>query len=133
MTYSGKQLLDLGVPQNKIKYFVNREFGSESDIFAELSAPKKSGYEKTGELFNHIWNSLNYCLPTLHNGNASVKMSKSELRRLMDQAAVLFNGRRPAAKEDWLCGEVGIAQLIFFPNSKKHTVRLADCSSADLA
>lgn len=36
MKFNGKELFEMGVPQNKIKFFINREFTSKQEVLDEL-------------------------------------------------------------------------------------------------
>ncbi len=56
--------------------------------------------------------------PTTNKGSGYRMLSNSELRRLMSEGAILFNG----AKVDWMDEVVfPITSLVFFQSGKKRT------------
>jgi hypothetical protein len=121
MKFSGKELFNLGIPQNKIKLFVNREFENLESLFNELNKQEVKDKEVTGiSILEFIWKHFKSILPWMNNGDLPVKMSKSELKRVMDNSGLLFNGRRPNSKDVFdLDADFPIKELIWFPNSKE--------------
>lgn len=124
MKFTGKQLFDLGCPQNKIKFLVGREFESEEDAKKEFVSERAARQDNPNSVFNWIWSTFNNgaWLPMVLNGDMPAKMSRSELRRLLDSGGVQINGLRPKAEEDM---KLPINELIFFPNSKRKTTIVA--------
>jgi len=122
MKFSAKQLLLIGVPQNKIKFFINEDF----DDVEQISIKLKTDSEKPKEVIqgflisDFIWKNLGWLLPMISNGNSPVKMSRSELKRTMDNKGLELNGRRPTSKDTFdLDTDFPIKQLVWFPNSKE--------------
>lgn len=120
MKFTGKELFDLGVPKNKIKFFVGREFSSIDELKEELIPKTQENSKLENTWLEFIWDVFPH-LPMLIKGDEKtgipIKMSKSELKRLMDNKAVLINGNTPSSRDvkDEFCEEI-----IFFPNSDKH-------------
>lgn len=118
MKFTGKKLFELGVPQNKIKFFVGREFNSESDIIAELNVPKEVKEVLHDTIFEWIWNTFAH-LPMHMNGEKPVKMSKSELKRLLDGGGISINNRCPKSNDCFLTDDFPIRSFVWFPKSKR--------------
>lgn len=121
MKFDGKQLFALGCPQNRIKFLVNVEFESEEELKKEFF-PEKQERENLNYLttFDWLWDwsEKGKFLPMVLRGDLPVKMSKSELRRILDSEGVQINGLRPMADFS-MWGPV--KEIIFFPNSKRKT------------
>ncbi|WP_309385753.1 hypothetical protein [Cerasicoccus frondis] len=61
-------------------------------------------------------------LPMIERNGKVLKASKKEVRRWLDQKAVVMNGERPAPNDEF---ETPLTELVFFPNSpsKRTTFR----------
>jgi hypothetical protein len=118
MTFTGRQLLDLGVPPNKIKFYVNREFQSTDEIFESLNVTKVQKTEKVFTWVDWIWQEFQSFLPMKFNGNLPVKMSKSELVRLLDSKSIEINNKFPNSKEECILSDFPVTQFTWFPKSK---------------
>lgn len=118
MKFTGKQLFDIGVPQSKIKFFVGREFESEQDVLAELNAPKETKAAAKNTVLDWIWNTFPH-LPMMMNGEKPVKMSKSELKRLMDSGSVEINKAQPKSTAEFSEITFPITSFVWFPKSKR--------------
>lgn len=122
MKFSGKELFDLGVPQNKIKLFINREFSSKEEIFEELK-PKESKNEKVFTWIDWLWDRFGPTqLPMKFNGEKPERMSKSELRRIFDSKSIVINGKNFKSTDVCLDDEFPIQTFVWFPKSKKSKV-----------
>lgn len=120
MKFSGKELFDIGVPQNKIKFFVGRHFVSKEELLAELNTPKEVKIVAENTISDWIVKTFPH-LPMTMNGEKPIKMSKSELRRIMDSGGILINGRNPKSDETFLETDFPITEFVWFPKSKRKT------------
>ena len=112
MTFTGKQLFEMGCPQTRIKLLINKEFESEEAARAEFIVEKKEKkVDNPDSIFNFLVKFRH--LPMHLNGNSPEKMSNSELRRLLDSGGVRVNGISPKADDSF---SFPIWELIFFPN-----------------
>ena len=122
MKFNGKELFELGVPQNKIKFFIGREFASKEELLEELK-PKEIIRKDQEKVFTWIdWLFKTFPvtnLPMHSHGEKPVPMSKSELKRIFDSGGVKINGQFP--KSDVECREEDfpITSWIWFPKSIK--------------
>jgi hypothetical protein len=120
MKFTGKQLLDLGCPQNKIKFFVGVEFESEEDFKQKLqdAVKPKESKEKSLNSFHHwIWNTFSI-LPMMFKGEKAVPMSKSELGRILDSGGIQVNNIFPKSNDEVIDDVFPIKTFIWFPKSK---------------
>lgn len=128
MTFSGKELKDLGCPQNKIKFFVGREYESvealQTAINEHRSTPSKTDDQKEQDrilredldcAFNVLFELGMFPWSLQANSNTP---SKREVRQWLDQGAVRINGKFPKAHETVL---FPITDLVFFPGAKRQT------------
>jgi hypothetical protein len=119
--FDGRQLFELGVPKDKIKFYIGKEFGSVEEILEDLK-PKKSEKDRVYTWVDYLWEVITpKFLPMQMNGNLPVRASKSEIRRWLDSSSVEINGKFPTSKDE--CGdeEFPLTSLIFFPNGKRKT------------
>lgn len=119
MKFNGKELFDLGVPQKKIKLFIGREFSSKEELLEELK-PKENTFTPQGETWaDWIWNNIPH-LPMLIKGDKKtgvpIKMSKSQLKRFMDDGAILIDHEYPSSTDLKPEGELP-EHIIWFPNN----------------
>jgi len=123
MKFNGKQLFELGVPQNKIKFFVNFEFESEQALLDKLNE-KSEVIEKT-KVFTWVdWVFQTFkveTMPRKMNGNSPEIMSKSEMKRLLDNKSIEINGKFPTSETEVTDDDFPIKSFIWFPNGKRKT------------
>lgn len=122
MKFSGKELFELGVPQNKIKFFVGREFDSVEALKAEL-APKEVKHEE--RVFTWVdWIMRTFpvtWLPMGLKGELPVPMSRSELKRIFDSKSIQINGYFPNSKDECRDSDFPIWEFVWFPKGKRKT------------
>ena len=131
MTFTGKQLNDMGCPPNIIKFFVNKEFADENSVkeaFQNHKSLGKNEEEKEADrickddpdcAFRVLWDLGQEwsCLPgNPHQSDG--KMTKSELRRILDSGSVRINQKFPKSV-DFV--DFPINDLVFFSGSKRQT------------
>jgi hypothetical protein len=123
MKFNGKQLFELGVPQNKIKFFVNVEFESEQALLDKLN--EKSENIKKPKVFTWVdWVFENFkpeWMPARMNGNVGELMSRSEMKRLLDSKSIEINGKFPTSETEVTDDDFPIKSFIWFPNGKRKT------------
>jgi hypothetical protein len=123
MKFNGKELHDLGVPKNKIKFFINKEFSSKEEMLAE--AFPESNSEKKEKVYTWIDWLLDTFeithLPMKMNGTAAEKMSKSELRRIFDSKSIRINQKFPTSSEECSDEDFPINDFVWFPKGKRIT------------
>lgn len=132
MKWDGRQLKDLGCPQDRIKFFVGKEFDSEEALKEAIAnhrkTPEKSEEEKEQDriirddpdcAFQFLWQLGEewHCLPWSQNTNDG-KVSKSQLRRWLEEGAVRINHKFP---KPWDTVLWPIEDLVFFPGAKRQT------------
>lgn len=128
MKFTGRQLKDLGVPPDRIKYFVDKEYDSSEALLRAVSefrvTPPKSDEEKEIDrviredpdcAFQVLWELQVF--PWSPQAN-STSPSKREARQWLDDGAVRINGKFPKAHE---YVEFPITDLVFFPGAKRQT------------
>lgn len=120
MKFTGKELFDHGVPQNKIKFFIGREFGSVESLLKEIN-PKLQIDSIDSPIFTWVdWLWKNFPnLPCRMNGDKPEKMSRSELKRILDSKSLNINNKFFTSKCECLNEEFPITKMIWFPNSSK--------------
>ena len=124
MKFNGKELFNLGVPPAKIKFFVNKEFESEESLLKEAlqDKPKSKRPNDDGTWFQWIWDTFPH-LPMEVHGDAKngvpVKMSKSKLRRYMDQSAIHIDDTPVDSKK---IKDKLPKNITWFPKSKERKV-----------
>lgn len=119
---------DLGVPQDRIKYFVDKEYDSPEALLRAVSefrvTPPKSEEEKEIDriiredpdcAFRVRWELQVFPWSTQSNNTSP---SKREVRQWLDDGAVRINGKCPKAHEPV---EFPITDLVFFPGAKRQT------------
>lgn len=118
MKFKGKELFDLGVPQNKIKLFINREFSSSEELLEELKPKEYIESEKVFTWVDWLLETFPH-LPCKMNGNKPEKMSKSELKRIFDSKSIEINGKFFTSKDECKDEEFPIKTFVWFPKSKE--------------
>ncbi len=122
MKFSGKELKDLGCPQNRIKFLIGVEFADEASAREQFIAAKKESEEIQGETVFYFLSSLpRSWLPMTMNGNLPERLSNSGLRRLLESGGVILNGKKPQPNDSF---DFPIAELIFFPKSDRRTTMI---------
>lgn len=122
MKFSGKELFELGVPQNKIKFFVGKEFSSKEELLEELK-PKESVEDNTWTWVDWFFWALGPDLmPMRSYGDKITKMSRSELKRIFDSNSILINGKNFKSTDECSDEEFPIQSIIWFPKSSKSRV-----------
>lgn len=119
MKFSGKELFELGVPQNKIKFFVGRDFESKEDLIAELQPKEVEVKEKVQTWADWVWDTFNPFLPFQFNGDMPVPMSKSQLRRIFDSRSLEINGGFFKSSDPFDEDILPIVSMVWFPKSEK--------------
>jgi hypothetical protein len=120
VTFSGKELFEHGIPQNKIKFFINREFDSVDSLLDEINQ-KSDIHTNTKPLFTWVdwlWETFTH-LPCRLNGDKPEKMSRSELKRILDSKSLNINDKCFTSKCECTDEEFPIFKMIWFPNSSK--------------
>jgi|GEM_PF-5818197 len=128
MKFTGRQLKDLGVAPDRIKYFVDKEYDSPEDLMRAVvefrMTPPKSDEEKEIDriiredpdcAFRVLWELQVFPWSTRSN---STTPSKRELRQWLDDGAVRINSKFPKAHE---YVEFPISDLVYFPGAKRQT------------
>ena len=128
MKFTGRQLKDLGVPPDRIKYFVDKEYDSAEGLMRAVAefrvTPPKSDAEKEIDriirddpdcAFQVLWELQGFPWSTQSN---STTPSRRELRQWLDDGAVRINGKFPKAHEHV---EFPITDLVYFPGAKRQT------------
>jgi len=121
MTFNGKELFELGVPQNKIKFFIGKEFGSKEELLEELKPKEVEVREETFTWIDWLVETFGLSLlPMRFNGDKPEMMSKSELKRLFDSKSIEINEKFFSSTDECKDEEFPIQSFIWFPkNSKK--------------
>ncbi len=130
MKFDGRQLHALGCPQDKIKFFVGKEFDSEEALKTAISefkaTPTKTEEEKLQDYLvnNDIDAAINIvkelgCLPYAREkeGEKGVP-SKAQLRRWLDSGSCRINGAFPKSHTHV---NFPITDLVWFPGSVRQT------------
>ena len=128
MRFTGRQLKDLGVPPDRIKYFVDKEYDSPEDLMravAEFRADAAEVGRGEGDRPDHpgrpglcVPSTLETPgLPVVYPVNSTTP-SKRELRQWLDDGAVRVNGKFSKAHE---YVEFPITDLVYFPGAKRQT------------
>lgn len=126
MKFDGKQLFELGVPKNKIKLYIGLEFESEQDLLEQIK-PKESTTIKVFTWVDWIWNTFDHLPMTIKGDskNGSVeRMSKSELKRLLDNKSIVINGKCFHSTQECLDEEFPIQSFVWFPSGSRKTTWL---------
>lgn len=118
MKFDGKQLFELGVPQNKIKFFIGKEFSSKEELLEELKPKEQVESEKVFTWVDWLLETFPH-LPCKMNGNKPEKMSKSELKRIFDSKSIEINGKFFNSKDECNDDEFPIKTFVWFPKSKE--------------
>ncbi len=120
MKFTGRELFELGVPQNKIKLFIGREFSSKDELLEELKPKEKIEEEKVFTWIDWLVESFGLnLLPMKMNGDKPEKMSKSELKRLFDSKSIEINGKFFSSSDECCGEEFPIKSFVWFPKSQK--------------
>ncbi len=119
MKFSGKELFELGVPQNKIKFFVGKEFESKEALLIELQPKEVEVVEKVRTWADWVWDTFNPFLPFQFNGDMPVPMSKSQLRRIFDSRSLEINGGFFKSSDPFDEDILPIVSMVWFPKSEK--------------
>ncbi len=123
MTFSGKELKDLGCPQNRIKFLIGIEFESEEAARQSFTQEKKEKSDDLeGTVFSFLRDLPRTWLPMDFRGEMPERMSNSGLRRLLESGGVKLNGQTPKPDDNF---EFPIVELIFFPKSERKTTFIA--------
>lgn len=118
MKFNGKELFDLGVPQNKIKFFISREFSNKEELLEELKPKETVNIDKVFTWVDWLLETFPH-LPCKFNGDKPEKMSKSELKRLFDSKSIEINGKFFSSKDECVDEEFPIQKFVWFPKSEK--------------
>lgn len=122
MKFNGKELFEMGVPQNKIKFFVGREFESKEELLEELK-PKEQIIDDTWTWVDQFFWSLGPDLMPMRSiGDKPMPMSRSELKRIFDSNSILINGKNFKSTDECMDEEFPIKSIIWFPKSSKSRV-----------
>jgi hypothetical protein len=121
MKFSGKELFDLGVPQNKIKLFIGRDFADSAAVLAELAPKPEAAKIKLDLVIDWIWKTFPF-LPMALNGEQPVVMSKSELKRVASNGCISFNGRILGENSEFEAGDFPVREFVWFPKNDKKRV-----------
>jgi hypothetical protein len=120
MKFNGKELFELGVPQNKIKFFIGQEFTSKEELLEELKPKEIIKKEKVFTWLNWLWKNFEVSeLPMRLHGDKPVPMSKSELTRIFDSGGVEINGQYHKSDAECREEDFPITSWIWFPKSIK--------------
>lgn len=119
MKFSGKELFELGVPQNKIKLFVGREFNSVEELQAELAPKEVIQKEKVFTWVDWVCGAFDH-LPMQLHGDLPVKMSKSQLKRILDSRSLEINGKFFNSIEPCEDSEFPLQSMVWFPKSTEN-------------
>lgn len=119
MIFTPQELLKIGVPPKKIKLFIGVDFASEEAVLDSLK-PKEEAYTKavTDLWLNWIWNTFPN-LPMSFLGELPIKMSRSELKRILDSKSLEVNGKFPTSKCEISDADFPITSFVWFPKSNK--------------
>jgi hypothetical protein len=126
MKLSGKELNEFGCPPKLIKFFVNKEFESKSALrnaINNFSQDNRTDEEKL--LIKQLENPDCIFQWLLAFGrdwsiDSLWDKSKSQLKRLLLERAILMNGKTPIGNEEMI---FPVTELVFFHKSK-HKVTL---------
>jgi hypothetical protein len=127
MKLNGKDLFELGVPQDKIKFCIGQDFESPESVFVFLDSLKqvKQTRRICDTWVDWIWRTFPH-LPMVLNGDAKtgtcIKMSKSELRRVFERKSIEINGKFPGPNDECREEDFPILSLTWFPKSDKSRV-----------
>jgi hypothetical protein len=125
MKFSGKELFDLGVPQNKIKFFLGKEFDSIEHLQNELK-PKEQ--EEVVRVFTWVdWILRTFPVTQLLCalvGDRPMPMSKSELKRILNNKSLKINGMFPTATDECKDEHFPITEWVWFPKGDRKTTWL---------
>ena len=122
MKFNGKQLKDLGCPQNRIKFLIGVEFADEAAAREQFIVAKKESEEIQGEtVFSFLSSLPRSWLPMTMNGNSPERISNSGLRRLLESGGVIFNGKALQPNDSF---DFPVTELIFFPKSERRTTMI---------
>lgn len=122
MTFTGKELFELGVSQNKIKFFVGREFSSKEELLDELTPKKTTEAARVFTWIDWLWDNFKPSwMPMKMNGTNPETMSKSELKRLFESKSIEINGTFPTSSDECSSDMFPIKSFIWFPNGKRKT------------
>lgn len=122
MTFTGKELFELGVPKAKIKFFVGREFSSKDELLGELHPKELAEVKKIFTWIDWLWETFDPSwMPMKMNGTNPERMSKSELKRLFDSKSIEVNGTFPTSLDECSSDMFPIKSFIWFPNGKRRT------------
>lgn len=120
MKFTGKELFEYGVIQNRIKFYIGKEFDSIESLLREINLIQINQTD-TNTVFtwvDWIWKTFTQ-LPCRMNGNSPEKMSRSELKRILDSKSLNINNKFFTSKCECLDKEFPISKMIWFPNSSK--------------
>lgn len=121
MKFSGKQLFDAGTPQGKIKFLINKEFESLEAAIKSLNKPEKVSAPQERTIKDWIWQTFPH-LPMSFHGELPVKMSRSELGRIMDSGGLNINDTHPFSTTKLSELSFPIVKMIWFPKSKRKVI-----------
>jgi len=122
MKFDGKQLFELGIPKNKIKFFIGRDFNSTQELLDELNPKDEVIVEKVYTWVDWVWERFKRSdMPMKMNGTNPELMSKSELKRLFDSKSIEINGMTPISTERCDESSFPITSFIWFPKGKRLT------------
>jgi hypothetical protein len=118
MKFNGKELFELGVPQNKIKLFIGRDFSSKEELLGELK-PKVSN---TVKVFTWVdWCFQNLEPYEIHSRDPVVGLttSRAELKRVFDSGSIEINGKFFTSTDECKAEEFPLQSITWFPKNKK--------------
>ena len=121
LKFSGKELFELGCPQNKIKLFVNKEFESVDELtklFANKESTNKVEYSDDSAYLFLLEIRDKISLPLSIEGKHLGQPSNGEVKRWLENKAVKINGKFPLPNDNIYHP---IKELVFFPNGKRKT------------
>ena len=129
MTFTGKQLNELGCPPDIIKFFVNKEFKDEAEVTEAFKnfrkTPPKSDEQKEIEriLREDPDCAFNVLMELGHFPGSCPNPSKRQLRQWLEQGAIRVNGKFPEPQNHV---NSPITDLVFFPGAKSQTTMQGD-------
>lgn len=125
MKFSGKELHELGVPPNRIKFFVGKEFDSVEHLKSELEPKEQEQAEKVFTWVDWIFRTFPVNqLPCALVGDRPMPMSKSELKRILNNKSLLINGMFPNATDECKDEHFPITEWVWFPKGDRKTTWL---------
>jgi len=126
---NGKDLISLGIkpgPDFSVILEKSKSFATKDEAIAfaktfikPVENKVKNKFVEEGSVFDFFLNEGRHLLPGFLEGTSSVP-SNSEIRRLIENKAVVVNGIAPTLTA-CMDNQFPIWQLIFFPNGKRRT------------